>query len=132
MSTARLLFAVVVVAIVAVAGPAFAQDKPKETPKIDVTGTWDMSVETPQGTMSLTSTFKQEGEKLTGTQSSQMGEMALEGTVKGADIAFAIVIDMQGQQVTISYVGKIDGESMTGTIEFGGMGSAAWTAKKKK
>jgi hypothetical protein len=132
MSTARLLFAVVVVAIVAVAVPAFAQDKPKETPKIDVTGTWDMSVETPQGTMSLTSTFKQEGEKLTGTQSSQMGEMALEGTVKGADIAFAIVIDMQGQQVTISYVGKIDGESMTGTIEFGGMGSAAWTAKKKK
>jgi hypothetical protein len=131
MKTARLL-AVVIVAALVVAVPAFAQDKPKETPKIDVTGTWDMSVETPQGTMTLTSTFKQEGEKLTGTQSSQMGEMALEGTVKGADIAFAIVIDMQGQQVTISYVGKIDGESMTGTIEFGGMGSAAWTAKKKK
>jgi len=131
MKTAR-LFAVVIVAILAIAVPAFAQDKPKETPKIDVTGTWDMSVETPQGTMSLTSTFKQEAEKLTGTQSSQMGEFALEGTVKGADIAFAIVIDMQGQQVTINYVGKVDGESMTGTIEFGGMGSAAWTAKKKK
>ena len=131
MKTARLL-AVVIVAALIVAVPAFAQDKPKETPKIDVTGTWDMSVESPRGTMTLTSTFKQEGEKLTGTQSSEMGEMALEGTVKGADIAFAIVIDMQGQQITITYVGKIDGESMTGTIEFGGMGSAAWTAKKKK
>jgi len=131
MKTARLL-AVAIVAALVVAVPAFAQDKPKETPKIDVTGTWDMSVESPRGTMTLTSTFKQEGEKLTGTQSSEMGEMALEGTVKGADIAFAIVIDMQGQQITITYVGKIDGESMTGTIEFGGMGSAAWTAKKKK
>jgi hypothetical protein len=131
MKTARLL-AVAIVAALVVAVPAFAQDKPKETPKIDVTGTWDMSVESPRGTMTLTSTFKQEGEKLTGTQSSEMGEMALEGTVKGADIAFAIVIDMQGQQMTITYVGKIDGESMTGTIEFGGMGSAAWTAKKKK
>jgi hypothetical protein len=69
---------------------------------------------------------------VTGTQSSQMGEMPLEGTVKGADIAFAIVIDMQGQQVTITYIGKIEGDTMSGTIEFGGMGSAAWTATKKK
>jgi hypothetical protein len=126
------LFAVVIIAVLAVAVPASAQDKPKEPPLINVTGTWDMSVETSQGTMALTSTFKQEGEKVTGTQSSQMGEMPLEGTVKGADIAFAIVIDMQGQQVTITYVGKIEGDTMSGTIEFGGMGSAAWTATKKK
>jgi len=131
MNNAR-AFAVVIVALLAVAVPAFAQDPPKETPKIDVTGTWDLAVETPQGTMTLSSTFKQEGEKLTGTQTSQMGEMPLEGTIKGADIAFSIVIDMQGQQMTITYVGKIEGESMAGTIEFGGMGSATWTAKKRK
>jgi hypothetical protein len=130
------VFAVVIVATLAIAVSAFAQDKPKEpqkdAPKIDVTGTWDMAVETPQGTMTLSSTFKQEGEKLTGTQSSQMGETALEGTVKGADIAFVIVFDMQGQQMTITYAGKIDGESMSGTIEFGSFGSSTWTAKKKK
>ena len=122
---------IVVVAALALAGSAFAQEKPKETPKIDVSGTWDVSVETPQGTMALTSTFKQDGEKLTGTQSSQMGDMSLEGTIKGADIAFAIVIDMQGQQMTINYIGKVDGETMSGTIEFGGMGSSTWTAKKQ-
>jgi hypothetical protein len=126
-----LVFAVVTVAALALAGSAFAQEKPKETPKIDVSGTWDLSVESPQGTMALTSTFKQDGEKLTGTQSSQLGEMTLEGTIKGADIAFAIVIDMQGQQITIAYAGKVDGETMSGTIEFGGMGSSTWTAKKQ-
>jgi hypothetical protein len=129
-------FAIVIVAMLAVAVPAFAQDKPKEpqkdAPKIDVTGTWDLAVETPQGTMTLSSVFKQEGEKLTGTQSSQMGETPLEGTVKGADIAFVIVFDMQGQPMTITYAGKIDGESMSGTIEFGSFGSSTWTAKKKK
>jgi hypothetical protein len=125
------VFAIVIIAALAVAGSAFAQDKPKETPKIDVSGTWDLSVETPQGTMALTSTFKQDGEKLTGTQTSQMGEMPLEGTIKGADIAFAIVIDMQGQQMTITYAGKVDGETMSGTIEFAGMGSSTWTAKKQ-
>lgn len=125
------VFAIVTVAVLALAGSAFAQEKPKETPKIDVSGTWDLSVESPQGTMTLTSTFKQDGEKLTGIQSSQMGEMPLEGTIKGADIAFAIVIDMQGQQITIAYAGKVDGETMSGTIEFGGMGSSTWTAKKQ-
>jgi hypothetical protein len=126
-----LVFAIVTVAVLALAGSAFAQEKPKETPKIDVSGTWDLSVESPQGTMTLTSTFKQDGEKLTGVQSSQMGEMPLEGTIKGTDIAFAIVIDMQGQQITIAYAGKVDGETMSGTIEFGGMASATWTAKKQ-
>jgi hypothetical protein len=125
------VFAIAVIAVLALAGTAFAQDKPKETPKIDVSGTWDLTVETPQGAMSLTSTFKQDGEKLTGTQSSQMGEMPLEGTLKGADIAFAIVIDMQGQQMTITYTGKVDGETMSGTIEFGSFGSSTWTAKKQ-
>ena len=125
------VFAIAVIAVLALAGSVFAQDKPKETPKIDVSGTWDLTVDTPQGAMSLTSTFKQDGEKLTGTQSSQMGEMPLEGTLKGADIAFAIVIDMQGQQMTIAYTGKVDGETMSGTIEFGSFGSSTWTAKKQ-
>ncbi len=125
------VFAIVIVAALALTGSAFAQDKPKETPKIDVSGTWDFSVETPQGTMTLTSTFKQDGEKLTGTQSSQIGETPLEGTIKGADIAFAIVIDMQGQQMTIAYTGKVDGETMSGTIEFGSFGASTWTAKKQ-
>jgi hypothetical protein len=125
------VFAIAAIAVLALAGSVFAQDKPKETPKIDVSGTWDLTVDTPQGAMSLTSTFKQDGEKLTGTQSSQMGEMPLEGTLKGADIAFAIVIDMQGQQMTIAYTGKVDGETMSGTIEFGSFGSSTWTAKKQ-
>jgi hypothetical protein len=125
------VFAIAAIAVLALAGSIFAQDKPKETPKIDVSGTWDLTVDTPQGAMSLTSTFKQDGEKLTGTQSSQMGEMPLEGTLKGADIAFAIVIDMQGQQMTIAYTGKVDGETMSGTIEFGSFGSSTWTAKKQ-
>jgi hypothetical protein len=135
MTKVRVL-AVAFVAMLAAAGSAFAQDKPKETPKeavkIDVSGTWDLAVEAPQGTMSLTSTFKQDGEKLTGIQSSQMGELPLEGTLKGADIAFAINFDMQGQSMTITYVGKVDGESMSGTIEFGSFGSSTWSGKKRK
>ena len=135
MNNARILSIVFAVTI-AVAGTVFAQEKPKETPKeapkIDVTGTWDLAVETPQGTMTLSATFKQEGEKLTGTQTSQMGETALEGTVKGGDIAFTIALNMQGQEMTITYSGKIDGDTMSGAVEFGNFGTSTWAANKKK
>jgi hypothetical protein len=134
----RLAFTLAI--LLSLAGPVAAQDKPQEKPKdppkeaaaVDVSGTWDIAVETPQGTMALASTFKQEGEKLTGTQSSQMGDNTLEGTVKGADIAFAIVVNMQGQDLTISYTGKVDGDTMSGAIEFGTFGTSSWTAKKRK
>jgi hypothetical protein len=124
--------AIVIVAALTLAGSAFAQDKPKDPPKIDVSGAWDVSVETPQGARAMTTTFKQDSEKLTGSLAGEVGEFPLQGAIKGADIAFAVVIDMQGQQLTLSYAGKVDGETMSGTVELGTFGSSTWTAKKKK
>lgn len=121
--------------VVVSAVPAFAQEAPKPPDKpatVDVTGVWDMSVETPNGPIQNVGTLKQEGEKLTGTLASQMGEVALEGTVIGDEIKYVINIDMQGQQMSIAFAGKVDGDKMTGLFEFGGMGSAAWSATKRK
>lgn len=114
---------------------ALAQDAPKPETKpaaLDITGAWDMSIDTPQGQMTLTVTFKQEGEKVTGTQASPMGEVPLEGTLVGNELKYTITIDMQGQAATVSFGAKIEGDSMTGVYEFAGMGSGAWTAKKKQ
>jgi len=114
---------------------AAAQEAPKpETQAADpvnVTGIWDMLIETPQGQMNIVCTFKQEGEKLTGTQASPMGEIALEGAVVGNEVKYAVTIDMQGQQMTVSFAAKVEGETMNGLYDFGGMGSGAWTAKKR-
>jgi hypothetical protein len=127
----RLILVVAAIALAA-AVPVLAQDQPKEK-KIDVTGSWEVSVEGPEGPITLTATYKQDGEKLTGTQvGGPMGEEHLEGTVKGNEIAYKITVDVEGQQFTLSYTGKIDGDTITGTVDFGGMGSSAWTAKRKK
>ncbi len=135
MKRARVL-TIALAVVFGLAATTFAQEKPKEQPKeaqaVNVTGTWDMSVETQQGTISVTCTFKQEEEKLTGTLASQMGETALEGSVKGNDIVFAIVFNMQGQDMTITYVGKIDGDAMSGSMEMGNFGTSTWTAQKRK
>jgi hypothetical protein len=122
---------------VLVAVPAYAQEAPKPDAKpadVNVTGVWDMSVETPNGTIDNVATLKQDGEKLTGTLSSQMGEIAMEGTVVGNEIKWVLNIDMGGQQVAIAFAGKVEGEgeTMAGVFEMGGMGTAAWNAKKRK
>ena len=121
--------------VAAMALPAYAQEAPKQDAQpaaVNVTGVWDMSVETPNGTIDNVATLKQEGEKLTGTLASQMGEIAMEGTVVGNEIKWVLNIDMGGQQMAIAFAGKVDGETMAGVFEMGGMGTAAWNAKKRK
>ena len=77
---------VVLVAAVALAAmPAFAQEAARAN-KVDVTGTWELTVESPQGAMTITANYKQDGETLTGSHVSEMGESPLKGTVKGVDI----------------------------------------------
>jgi hypothetical protein len=122
----------VLVAILALcAVPAFAQEAGKEK-KVDITGTWEITVESPQGTMIITANYQQEGETLTGTHVSEMGTNPLKGTVKGVDVVYTITIDMQGQQMAIVHTGKVDGDTMAGTADLGGMGSIGWTARRKK
>ncbi len=110
--------------------PAVAQDaaKPKA---VDITGSWEMTVESPQGTMIITANFKQDGETLTGTHVSEMGESPLKGTVKGVNVEYTLTIDMGGQQMSIVHKAKVDGDTMTGSADIEGMGSIAFTAKRK-
>jgi len=99
---------------------------------VNVTGEWAFTVETPQGSGTPTFTFKQDGEKLTGNYKGQFGEAPLTGTVKGGEIKFTIKISAQGQELTITYSGKIESkDSMKGTAVLGEIGEATWTAKRK-
>jgi hypothetical protein len=131
----KTMFAVVAACVLAAAMPVYAQEAPKpevKDQKIDVTGIWDMTVESPQGALDVVATLKQEGEKLTGTHVSQMGETPLEGTVVGNEIKYTLNIDMGGQQMSIVFTGKVEGDTMAGVFEFGGMGTASWSAKRRK
>lgn len=99
---------------------------------VNVTGEWAFTVETPQGSGTPSFTFKQDGEKLTGNYKGQFGEAPVTGTVKGGEIKFTIKISAQGQELTITYSGKIESkDSMKGTAVLGELGEATWTAKRK-
>lgn len=99
---------------------------------INITGAWAFTVETPAGSGTPGFTFKQEGETLSGNYKGQLGEAPLTGTVKGSDVKFTIKVNAQGQDLTITYIGKIENkDSMKGTASFGELGEGTWTAKRK-
>ncbi len=98
----------------------------------DVSGTWKATAEGPQGAIERTFTFQQHGTQLTGETSSEMlGKSAInEGKVEGDDISFSITASFQGEGRKITYRGKISGDTIKLTSEFGGGQSIEWTLKK--
>jgi hypothetical protein len=100
--------------------------------KVDVTGKWAFAVETAAGSGTPVMTFKQEGEKLTGHYSGQLGEADLTGTVKGQDIEFKFSVDAQGMTLNAVYTGTVDSkDSMKGKVDLVGLGEGTFTAKRQ-
>lgn len=85
----------------------------------DVTGTWTMMVETQAGSGSPTFTLTQKGEAITGTYKGQLGEAPVTGTLKGSDLMLEFKVDLQGQSLTVTYTGKVDGNSASGKVQLG-------------
>ena len=100
--------------------------------KADVTGKWAFNVETAAGSGTPTMTFKQDGEKLTGHYSGQLGESDLTGSVKGADITFTFTIDAQGTMIKATYTGTVESkDSLKGKVVLEGLGDGTFTAKRQ-
>jgi hypothetical protein len=100
----------------------------------DVSGTWQITVETNQGSGTPTLDLKQTGEQLTGTYHSQiLGDAKVTGTIKGNAIEFAFVGDAGGQQIKVTYKGTLESATaMKGTAVYEGLDDkATWSASKK-
>ena len=100
--------------------------------KVDVTGKWLFAVETSAGSGTPTMTFKQEGEKLTGHYTGQLGEADLTGTVKGQDVSFKFTVDAQGTMLDFVYTGTVESkDAMKGKVSIVGLGDGTFTAKRQ-
>jgi len=87
----------------------------------EVAGKWKAEFTTPDGqTRSSLFTFKVEGDKLTGTVSSPRGDAPIqEGKVSGDEISFVVVREFGGNEVRINYKGKVSGNELKLTVDFG-------------
>ena len=89
----------------------------------DIAGTWKATSQTQDGnTFETTFVFKVDGEKLTGTTSSQfMSETPIsEGKIEGDNVSFQVVASFNGNQFKLNYKGKVTGTEMTISVELVG------------
>ena len=111
--------------------------------KADPTGTWTWSTPGRNGGEARKSTLKikSEGEKLVGTiatpgrQGAEPRETPVENLkVKGDEITFNVVREVQGNKFTAKYAGKISGDTIKGKVETerdGNARSRDWEAKRE-
>jgi hypothetical protein len=91
--------------------------------KMAVDGNWNITMTTPMGERNATLAVKSTGGTLTGTQGADgnSGEI-FDGTVNGDDVAWKISIT-NPMPLTLAFTGKVSGDSMTGEMGIGPMGS---------
>lgn len=116
--------ALLALAWVAIA-PAFA------LAQADISGVWEVTVEAPQGAATIDATFKQDGEAVTGEVASPMGTAEFTGKLVKDALTITYAVPVQGNVLEIAMAGTVAGDTMTGTISFGGLGEATWSAKRK-
>jgi hypothetical protein len=80
----------------------------------DVAGKWSAEMQGRDGQKRVqTFNLKSEGDKLTGTVSSPMGERQIvDGKVSGDDVSFAVEVEFNGEKRKIQYTGKIVGDEL--------------------
>ena len=96
-----------------------------------VAGAWKLTFQTDQGAIDADMTLKQDGEKVTGSLVSPQGEAPLEGTYNGGKLVLSLSVDAQGQQLVITFNGALEKDTLKGDVDFGGFGSAQWSATRK-
>lgn len=123
----RTLIAVIILVAGALAAQA-AQDKPA-----NVGGVWELTMQTPQGDMTGDATFVQENDKFKFNMPGPQGmDLAGEGTIKGNDLEWAVVISGGMGEFTLFYKAKVEGDKMTGEVQAGDFGAFPFTATKKQ
>jgi len=94
----------------------------------DISGTWIGSTSGGNGDFSLTYSFKQDGDKFTGTVIGPQGDPMplIDCKLDGDKISFAVKVDMGGNAATFSSKGIVKGDEITLTttndagMDFGG------------
>lgn len=102
----------------------------------DPTGTWRWTTRSPNGDIETTLKLEAKDGKLAGAYSNQFGDTAISrASLQDDIIAFEVVRDFGGNKYVVKYRGKLEGDTIKGTIEAPGHdGGAAlkldWTAKR--
>lgn len=108
--------------------PAWAQAQQA----VNVAGEWDATYNTPGGPRSFTIVFQAKGDSLSGTVKRSDGNVPLAGAITGDVVTFRYTVAYNNEALTLTITARVTGETMAGTVDFGGMGQEEFSARRAK
>jgi hypothetical protein len=104
--------------------------KARETLEMAVDGNWNITMSTPMGDRQATLTLKNSGGTLTGTQAAEGNSTDIfDGTANGDDVFWKVSITSP-MPLTLEFTGKVAGDSISGDMGIGPMGSFPFTGTR--
>jgi hypothetical protein len=109
--------------------PGFAK-KDLRRRKMAVDGTWNITMSTPMGERNAPLTLNSAGGALTGTMAADgQSTEIFDGTANGDDVAWKVSIT-NPMPLTLAFTGKVSGDSISGEMGIGPMGSFPFKGTK--
>lgn len=100
----------------------------------DLTGRWQLAVVTDNGTGYPILELKQEGDKVSGSYTSNaMGARTIAGRVYGDTLSFTLSPSGAGEGMVLTYTARIvTPDSLVGYVDFAGQGGANFTGSRQR
>jgi hypothetical protein len=115
-------------------------DDPSSNPP-SVSGTWQISWQSRQGTQQRTLQLQQDGSQISGTLQGPRGSTPLSGSLNGDKISFNLQFQGRRRSIRVAFTGNVNNDTMNGTVKikgggrrFGGGGgqSHTWSATREQ
>jgi hypothetical protein len=91
---------------------------------------WLLDVESPLGREKIVARFEQSGTVLAGEMTTKGVDVPLRGDLDGDAVRFDMTFDVRGKPLTLQYNGTVQGEGMSGTVQFGPMGTGSFSGRR--
>jgi hypothetical protein len=111
------------VALLLVAVPALAQPS-------DVAGEWRIEFGTPSGPIDMTMYVSQNGSKLDGYLTNEVGEFPLTGNVDKDEVRISWEMPDVGSMLHITFTGKIEGDRLDGRARIDKVGEGPMEGRR--
>jgi L-seryl-tRNA(Ser) seleniumtransferase len=112
--------------------PKLDRPSPPATPPANVAGQWDVKLEFVCGDSEHALVFEQNGADLVGTHKGDILVGDLRGMVEGNEARFRSSHRYEGTRLGYEFIGKVEGDRMSGEVAMGEYGKARFTAQRHR
>jgi L-seryl-tRNA(Ser) seleniumtransferase len=101
-----------------------------EGPLANIDGQWKLNIKYFSGASDHQLAFEQKDNVLVGTHRGDVITGELRGSVDGPEVRFSSRHRYEGSGLDYDFVGKLENDRLTGTVQMGEYGSAEWVAER--